>query len=83
MQRDWNYHDFEKIKRSQEYGSQLSNDIILDCFAYSNSNAEPMSADDLAKIVEEGRTPRSGKIGSAEIAVVRSRCTTDVVGRSA
>lgn len=59
------------------------NTWLLRVWIDSNSNVEPMSADDLAKIVEEGRTPRSGKIGSAEIAVVRSRCTTDVVGRSA
>lgn len=62
---------------------ELYNTWLLRVWIDSNSNAEPMSADDLAKIVEEGRTPRSGKIGSAEIAVVRSRCTTDVVGRSA
>lgn len=36
-----------------------------------------MSTDDLAKIVEEGRTPRSGKIGSVEI-VARSRCIETV-----
>lgn len=56
------------------------NTWLLRVWIDSNSNVEPMSTDDLAKIVEEGRTSRSGKIGSAEI-VVRSRCTTDVVGR--
>lgn len=55
------------------------NTWLLRVWIDSNSNVEPMSTDDLAKIVEEGRTSRSGKIGSVEI-VVRSR-TTDVVGR--
>lgn len=54
---------------------------LLRVWIDSNSNAEPMPTDDLAKIVEEGRTAKSGKIGSVEF-VVRSRCITDVVGRS-